>query len=165
MKRVLLALVGLWAALTLLPAVADLPGEHAAEIAAATLQAEHWLGLLDGGLASETWESWDDLAAVMKDGRTRQDWANDIGKPRVALGTLVTRKLQSATYSTSVRGAPEGAYVTVIFLCQFTKALPVLETVLLSVEDGKWRIAGYDVGQAAPATGEAPAGAGAKPGE
>ena len=57
--------------------------------------------------------------------------------PRARSASLVTRELQRADFATTVRGAPTGEYVTATFLCQFADAPPVLETVLLTFEDGQ----------------------------
>ena len=43
-----------------------------------------------------------------------------------------------------MRGAPSGKYVTVTYLTQFANAPPVYETILLTLEEDHWRIAGYN---------------------
>lgn len=141
----LASMVALAVVLVSLPARADAPADRAAEVAAATAQAGSWLDALDAGRYDEGWSS---LAAVMKQGRTSADWTEDITAPRRQFGKPVMRELQRADFSTSVRGAPTGNYVTASYLSQFSKAPPVLETVLLTREDGQWRIAGYSAGRA-----------------
>jgi len=143
---------GLAAVLAWGPARAEAAVDHAAEVSAATEQAARWLGALDAGRYDE---GWDGLAAVMRQGSSEQDWANDISGPRQHLGKPVMRELRHADFSTVVRGAPTGNYVTAGYLSQFTDAPPILETVLLTFEDGHWRVAGYSLGQAP----EAPASA------
>jgi len=162
-RRVSLAgTLGLAAALAWLPTGAAAQDNQAAEVAAATEQAAHFLDALDAGRYDEGWNS---LAGVMKQGRTLQDWTADVSAPREQFGKPVMRELQRAEFSTVVRGAPTGSYVTASYLSQFTGAPPVLETILLMREDGDWRIAGYSAGAApevpnpaAPAD-KAPAGA------
>jgi hypothetical protein len=158
----LASIVGLAVALAWLPARAAAPADQAAEVAAATEQAAHWLDALDAGHYDEGWNS---LAGVMKQGRTEQDWTADVSAPREQFGKPIMRELQRAEFSTVVRGAPTGNYVTASYLSQFTNAPPVLEMILLTLEDGHWRIAGYSAGAApdapnpaAPAD-KAPAGA------
>jgi hypothetical protein len=139
------SLVGVATALAWLPAWGDAPAEHAAEVAAATEQATRWLAALDAGRYTEGWNG---LATVMKQGRTEQDWTADVSGPRERLGKPILHELQRAEFSAVVRGAPTGSYVTASYLSEFSAAPPALETILLVLEDGRWRIAGYSVGAA-----------------
>ena len=148
----LAGIVGVAAALAWIPAQADAPVDHAAEVTAATEQAAHWLDALDAGRYDEGWSS---LAAVMTQGRTVDDFKADISGPREELGKPISRELRHAEFSTTVRGAPTGNYVIVSYLSQFSNAPRVLETILLTLEDRHWRIGGYSVG--APPEAQAPA--------
>jgi len=166
-RSALLAVLALAAALAGTPAAADEESDRAAAVTAATEEATHWLDALDAGRHAE---SWNDAAAVMKEGRNQQDWIRDVANPRESFGKSVMREVQRAEFSTAVRGAPSGKYVTLIYLTQFAKAPPVYETILLTLEDEHWRIAGYSIEPAPEATAPAPAedkpgqGAGSKPG-
>lgn len=143
---------------------ADEPAGHAAEVSAATAQATAWLGALDAERYDFVWNG---LAAVMKQGSSQDDWSHDVSGPRKQFGKPVMRDLQQADFATVVRGAPTGRYVTAVYLTQFANAPPILETVLLMSEDGRWLVAGYSVGRAPEATapGAPPDPAvGAKPG-
>jgi Protein of unknown function (DUF4019) len=144
---------GLAAVLAFGPARAEAPADHAAEVSAATEQAGRWLAALDAGRYDE---GWDGLAAVMRQGNSKEDWTNDVKGPREHFGKPVMRELQHADFSTVVRGAPTGNYVTAAYLSQFTAAPPILETVLLTFEGGRWRVAGYSVGHAPEAPASAP---------
>jgi hypothetical protein len=163
----LLGVLGLVAALAGTPAAADEESDRAAAVTAATEEAMHWLDALDAGRYVE---SWNEAAAVMKEARNQEDWVRDMANPRESLGKSVMRELQRAEFATTVRGAPSGKYVTVIYLTQFAKAPPVYETILLTLEGDHWRIAGYSIEPAPEATAPAPAenkpgqGAGSKPG-
>ncbi|MDQ2963356.1 MAG: DUF4019 domain-containing protein [Pseudomonadota bacterium] len=165
-RSALLGVLGLAAALAGMPAAADEESDRAAAVTAAKEEAMHWLDALDAGRHAE---SWNDAAAVMKDGRNQQDWIRDVAHPRESFGKSVMRELQRAEFSTTVRGAPSGKYVTVIYLTQFARAPPVYETILLTLEDDHWRIAGYSVERAPEAPAPAPAenkpgqGGGSKP--
>jgi hypothetical protein len=141
----LAGIAGLAATLAWIPARADAPAEHTAEVAAATEQATHWLDALDADHYDEGWNS---LAAVMRQGQTEQGWTADIRGPRSQFGKPTMRKLHSAEFSAVVRGAPTGNYVTASYLSQYSNTPPMLETILLTLEDGRWRIAGYSVGAA-----------------
>jgi hypothetical protein len=161
-RSALLGVLGLAAALAGTPAVADEESDRAAAVTAAKEQATHWLDALDAGRHAETWN---DAAAVMKEGRNQQDWIREVANSRESFGKSVMRELQRAEFSTTVRGAPSGKYVTVIYLTQFAKAPPVYETILLTLEDDQWRIAGYSIERAPEAAAPAPAPAEKKPGQ
>lgn len=165
-RSALLGVLGLAAVLAGTPAAADEESDRAAAVTAAKGQATHWLDALDAGRHAE---SWNDAAAVMKEGRNQQDWIREVATPRESFGKSVMRELQRAEFSTTVRGAPSGKYVTVIYLTQFAKAPLVYETILLTLEGDQWRIAGYSIERApeaaAPAPAPAPAPAEKKPGQ
>jgi Protein of unknown function (DUF4019) len=162
----LVGVLGLAAALAGTPAAEAEEPDRAAAVAAAKEEATHWLDALDTGRYAE---SWADAAGVMKEGRNQQEWVRDVASPRQAFGKSVMRELQRAEFSTAVRGAPSGNYVTVIYLTQFANAPPVYETILLTLEDDHWRIAGYSIERAPEAPAPPPADdkpgpdAGAKP--
>lgn len=127
--------------------------DRGAAIAAATEQAEQWLQAMD----AHRWDDgWKQSAAVVREGRTQEDWVRDFGTPREALGKPVMREVKRADYSTAVRGAPEGEYVTAVFLTQFSNTPPATETVLLVLERGQWRVGGYDVAAAPDAPPASP---------
>jgi hypothetical protein len=56
-----------------------------------------------------------------------------------------------------VRGAPEGEYVTAVYLAKFTNIPLATETILLARENGQWRIGGYSIAEAPEAASSAPA--------
>jgi len=123
-------------------------GEQAGATGPATSAADKWLKLLDAGRFDE---SWSDAADVFREGVTRDEWVAQLGAIRTRVGRTLIRELKTADFSSSVRGAPSGEYVTVIFLTQFEKAPPALETVITTrAADGNWHIAGYNIGAAPP---------------
>ena len=160
----LAACVGLLALLASFQAESQAPDERDAAVAAAKAEATHWLEALDGGRHAE---SWNDTASVMKEGRSQEDWVRDVAAPREALGKSIMRELERADFSTSVRGAPSGKYVTLRYLTQFANAPPVYETILMVLEEQHWRIAGYSLERAPepapPAPAEAKSGPGTAP--
>lgn len=151
----LASVVGLAVALTWIPARGDDEADHAAAVSAATRQAAHWLDALDSG---DYDASWNNVAAVMKEGRHRADWITDVAAPRATLGKPIMRDLQHADFAKVVRGAPEGQYVVAVYVTQFVNAPPTAETVLLTLEGKEWHIAGYKAAPAPPlAAAPAPA--------
>ena len=157
MKTVILraaALVGLALALLSTPTAADEQADRDAAIAAATKKAEQWLEAMDEHRYAE---GWNESAAVVKTGRTEQSWIQEIGGPREALGKPLMREFKRAQFSNRVRGAPEGSYVTAVYLTKFTNIPPANEVVLLDLEDGEWRVGGYSIEDADPPdTGSTP---------
>jgi hypothetical protein len=151
----LVACMGLLAVLGASP-VADAQEDSDLAIAAAEQEATRWLEALDAGRHAE---SWDNAAAVMKEGRSLADWVRDVAAPRETFGKSVMRELERKEFSTSVRGGPSGKYVTLKYLTQFTKAPPVYETILLVLEQDHWRIAGYSLERAPEPAAPAPAAA------
>jgi hypothetical protein len=124
------------------------PAQRAAAIAAATAQAAQWLGELDAHRYAESWEQ---MAPVLKQRFNEEDWVREVGRPRETLGRSLIREQKQAEFSSQVRGAPPGQYVTVVYLTEFANVPLTLEKVVLQLDDsGQWRIAGYDI-NAAPA--------------
>ena len=155
----IVATIALAALLAGTPAWADEEAERSAAVVAAKNEATRWLEELDAGHSAE---SFGGVAAVMKAGRNEQDWVRDVMTPRGALGKPVTREMKSAEFSTSVRGAPQGKYVTVVYLTKFAHSTLVNEIVLMMIEDDRWRVAAYSVDRAlesgsAPTEQKAPA--------
>jgi predicted SnoaL-like aldol condensation-catalyzing enzyme len=57
---------------------------------------------------------------------------------------LISRKVKSATYTTSLPGAPDGQYVVIQFNTSFENKKSRVETVTPRMDsDGKWRVSGY----------------------
>jgi hypothetical protein len=103
--------------------------------------AEEWMVLVDTGEYSKSWE---EVAAPFKQAITREKWAEAIKSVRPPFGDVVQRNLKSAKYSKTLAGAPDGEYVVIQFLTEFTRKKEALETVTAMKDpDGKWRVGGY----------------------
>ncbi|HYK41769.1 MAG TPA: DUF4019 domain-containing protein [Thermoanaerobaculia bacterium] len=102
---------------------------------------ESWLTLTDAGKYGE---SWDAAAALFRSAVTRAAWEKAMNDARKPLGALKSRKLKSATFSTSLPQAPAGEYVIVQFDTVFEGSSAMVETVTAMHEkDGSWKAAGY----------------------
>ncbi len=134
-------------------ALADEQADRVAAVATATQEADQWLEAMD---TRRYVDGWNESAAVVREGRTEQDWVQEFGAPREALGKPVMRELKRAEFSTRMRGAPEGEYVTAVYLTKFTSIPLVTETVLLTRESGHWRVGGYNVAPAPEAAPSSP---------
>ena len=107
---------------------------------AAQAAAEKWLGLLDRG---EYGKAWDECAKLFRDRVARQQWVESLPTTRAAFGAVKGRKVELASYKTSIPGAPDGQYVTVRFRTAFESKENAEEQVTLILEDGLWRPTGY----------------------
>ena len=136
---VLVIMVGLaWLAATPLARSAD---DHTIAEKTAVQAAEQWLALLD---AAEYDRSWNTAADYFKAAITGEKWNQTLAAFRSPLGKVLSRKLDQATYATSLPGAPDGEYVVVQFKTSFENKKSAVETVTPMLEkDGQWRVSGY----------------------
>jgi hypothetical protein len=73
--------------------------------AAALSAAKKWLALVDKGNYSGSWR---EAAGYFRNAVTREKWEQSLQACRQPLGKLVSRKVKSETYETSLPGAPDG---------------------------------------------------------
>jgi len=63
---------------------------------------------------------------------------------RASLGTVVSRKVKSARYLTTLPGAPDGQYVVIQYQSSFGHKKSAIKTVTPMLDgDGQWRVSGY----------------------
>jgi hypothetical protein len=123
--------------LTTLAAVAA----DAAKEKAAVSAAEKWLGLVDEGQYAESWK---EAAEYFRNAVKQEQWEQSMQAARKPLGKLVSRQLKSATYQTTLPGAPDGEYVVIQFETAFENKKAAVETVTPMLhKDGQWRVSGY----------------------
>lgn len=116
------------------------PGEA---VKAAVPVAEAWLKLVDDGKYGDSWNS---ASEFLRKAISKDLFGKQIAAARTPLGKLQSRKLISATYMTSVPGAPDGQYVVIQFEAVFENKKQAVETVTpMKDKDGKWRVSGYYV--------------------
>jgi len=112
-----------------------------AAIDEATKAADRWLKLVDAG---DYKQSWDTASSLFKNAVTADQWAQQVGSARKPLGALVSRKLKSAQYATTLPGAPDGKYVVIQYDSVFQNKSAAVETVTPMLDkDGQWRVSGY----------------------
>ena len=108
---------------------------------AAVAAAEKWLSLIDG---EKYGESWKEAAEFFRNAVKQEQWEQSMQSMRKPLGKLVSRRVKSKTYSTSLPGAPDGEYVVIQFETSFENKKSAVETVTpVMHKDGQWRVAGY----------------------
>lgn len=108
---------------------------------AAVAAAKKWLVMVDQGKYAA---SWNEAAQYFKNAVTQDQWKQALQAVRSPLGGLVSRKVKSKNYMTSVPGAPDGEYVVIQFDTSFENKKSAIETVTpMFDEDGSWRVSGY----------------------
>ncbi|MFH1245429.1 MAG: DUF4019 domain-containing protein, partial [Candidatus Omnitrophota bacterium] len=108
---------------------------------AAVEAARVWLGLVDQGKYSE---SRDESAQYFKTAVSEKQWQESVSAVRVPLGKVMSRKLLSTQYATSLPGAPDGEYVVIRYETSFENKKSAVETVtpMFDKDDG-WKVCGY----------------------
>ena len=103
--------------------------------------ANKWIALIDGQKYGESWET---AAVFFKNAIEKEKWEQKLAAVREPLGKLVSRRLKSKTYTTSLPGAPDGEYVVLQFTTSFQNKDSGIETVTPMLDkDGIWRVSGY----------------------
>jgi hypothetical protein len=121
---------------------ADAAGvSHTAAKASATKAATTWLKLIDAGDYAASWNA---AGSYFKEHVTEDQWTQKVGPSRQSLGAVVSRKIKSATYLTTLPGAPDGEYVVIQYQSSFEHKKSAVETLTPMLDkDGQWRVSGY----------------------
>lgn len=101
-----------------------------------------WLALIDG---RQYRDSWDQAASLFKQQVSVDNWLQSITAARKPLGNMISRQLISATYATSLPGAPDGEYVVLQYQTTFRYKKSAVETVTPMLDNDRWRVSGYYV--------------------
>ena len=89
-------------------------------------------------------ESWEQAAKLFKNAVTKENWQQSLNGILPSYGKIISRKLISATYKTSLPGAPDGEYFVITYMTSFEKKEDSLETVApMKDHDSVWRVSGY----------------------
>lgn len=73
----------------------------------------------------------------------KEQWTEKGKAVREPLGKINSRKLKSATYKTSLPGAPDGQYIVIQYDSSFEHKKSTVETVTPMLDqDGQWRVSG-----------------------
>ncbi len=107
---------------------------------AALSAAESWLKLVDEGSYAESWEQ---AAEYFRGAVPKDQWVQSLQGVRAPLGKVLSRKVKSEAYRTSLPGAPDGKYVVIQFDTSFQNKRSAVETVTPMLDNGKWKVAGY----------------------
>ena len=108
---------------------------------AAESSAREWLALVDSGKYAESWK---EAAQFFKVNVSQEQWEKMMQGNRAPLGAVQSRKLLSATYTTSLPGAPDGEYVVIRYQSSFEHKKAAVETATPMLDKaGRWRVSGY----------------------
>ncbi len=107
----------------------------------AVVAAEKWLALVDAGKYPESWK---EAAGYFRNAVTQEQWEQSLQTVRLPLGKMISRRVKSKDYRTSLPGAPDGQYVVIRFETSFQHKKSAVETVTPMLDkDGEWRVSGY----------------------
>lgn len=99
-----------------------------------------WIALIDRG----EWEaSWQEAGKTFRRAVSSEDWAGQVEPVRAPLGSVISREVQTQTVHDQLPGAPAGTYRIVQFATDFSIVPDTTETVILMLENGSWKVAGY----------------------
>ena len=137
MVRTIACLVAVALALSVITAIAQDSDKEKTAVSAA----KKWLSMVDEGKYSESWQ---EAAEYLRNAINQEQWNRSLQGVRKPLGKVVSRQKKSATYRTSLPGAPDGEYVVIQFDTSFENKKAAIETVTPMMEqDGQWRVSGY----------------------
>ncbi len=108
---------------------------------AALSAAEKWLAMVD----SEKYiDSWKESAELFRNAVQPDQWTQSMRAVRQPLGKLISRKVKTKIYKTTLPGAPDGEYVVIQFETSFENKKAAVETITpMMGKDGVWRVSGY----------------------
>lgn len=102
-----------------------------------------WLAVVD---AQQYDESWEQACAFFKGVVPKDQWVTQVAGVRGPLGSVLSRELASAEYTTELPGAPDGEYVVIQYRTKFENKASAIETVTpMRDPDGVYRVSGYYV--------------------
>lgn len=108
---------------------------------AAIEPAQAWLALVDDGKYTEAWEI---AAEYFKNAVDKKQLVKSLTAARKPLGKVLSRKLKSKKYRTTLPGVPDGEYVVIQYETSFENKKSAIETITpMFDKDGKWRVSGY----------------------
>ena len=107
----------------------------------AVASAEQWLKIID---ADNYDKGWVYASEYLKNAVTKDFFKQSLQGVRSPLGSMKNRVLDSAQYTTSLPGSPDGEYVVLQFKTGFENKEYAVETLISKKEkDDQWKVAGY----------------------
>lgn len=127
--------------IVLIVSVGGVGAAESGKIDAAVAASRAWLAAVDrAGYTG----SWQDAASFFKQAVQVTQWVRSMKAVRSPLGKVISRKMLTADYHTSLPGAPDGEYVVIRYATVFENKKSAVETITPMLDkDGKWRVSGY----------------------
>lgn len=107
----------------------------------ATTQGKEYLGLIDRGKYGEAFKGASKFMTAKVDAKK---FKQGIEGAKAQLGARKARKFQSAQPTKALPGA-KGNFVVLTWSSSFANLPQGREVLVVSLEDGKWKLAGYSV--------------------
>ena len=137
MVRTIASLVAVALALSVITAIAQDSDKEKKAVSAA----EKWLSMVDKGKYSDSCQG---AAEYLRNAINQEQWNRSLQAVRKPLGEVASRQMKTATYKTSLPGAPDGEYVVIQFDTSLENKKAAIETVTpMMDQDGTWRVSGY----------------------
>lgn len=108
--------------------------------ALAVASTEQWLKVID---ADNYDKGWMYASEYFKNAVSKDSFKETLQGVRSPLGSMKTRVLDAAQYTTSLPGSPDGEWVVMKFKTGFANKAYAVETLISKKEDGQWKVAGY----------------------
>lgn len=108
--------------------------------AKAQVDAQAWLALIDSGKYAD---SWTQAASAFRGQVDQNTWVTQVKSARDQFGAVASRKDFNVNLTKSLPGAPDGDYAITRFQTDFANKKQAVETVVMALENGQWRVAGY----------------------
>ena len=100
-----------------------------------------WLAVID---AEQYDDSWNQACTFFRGVVPKDQWVLQIAGVRGPLGSVLSREVASAEYTTKLPGAPDGEYVVIQYRTKFQNKADAVETVTpMRDPDGVYRVSGY----------------------
>jgi len=108
---------------------------------AAIAASKQWLSVVDKG---QYGQSWDQSATFFKTNVKKKDFESKLKATRGAFGEIISRRLKSKQFTTTMPGAPDGKYVVIQFDTSFSGKKDAVETITPVLDKGgQWKVSGY----------------------
>jgi hypothetical protein len=115
--------------------------------------AKHWLAEIDSGKYEQ---SYDEGSAALHNKVTKDQWLTVMNAIRAPLGTLASRKEASHADKPDGFEGLQGECIVLTYNTSFSKVDSSIEIVVLKMEDGVWKGAGYNEQPQGPAPAPPP---------
>jgi opacity protein-like surface antigen len=115
---------------------------HSAQVEAAKKAALDWLTVIDAGKYGEGWKQ---SATFLQTHFPQVEWEKHLDQMRKPLDPFIDRTLSNTEYRDQLPGLPPGQYVAIVWESYFGTKHQMLESVVMTLDNGQWKPIGYAV--------------------